>query len=396
MTDQLRVAFASNMPAAAVEVVSPDLEVVDRFMLIGGGSRTVAVSSEASFLRVHLPSGRIVTLQDPGNMNRELSLEKIILTDTSPGARRGPPDTTVHAPAPPASLTYIDTSEGPSPGELHRYQRARSTATPEASGAGKELPLGQHGTAALTSPGTQWEGHSASSSREAYWDLQFMPAPYQLRIDQPSGHVLEVKVPGNARRVWARADVLREQSTVCFSVRIQTSCEAADTIASYLQRGDLYSAEAMAEWFGEARDTIQDPYAAVVGAYLLLRLRRSSQMHDLARSLAEGFPALPDGCVVWAWQVMQQLSSNPAEFRSSLLKSMRRGLPVYTEGLRLLTDGLRLMGKDGAQAREWVEEETGVVMWDSPVTAWVHTTEKYSQAIDAPGVVYDIAFAARA
>ena len=42
MSGQLRVAFASDMPAATVEVVSPDMEVVDRFMLDGGRSRTQA------------------------------------------------------------------------------------------------------------------------------------------------------------------------------------------------------------------------------------------------------------------------------------------------------------------------------------------------------------------
>ena len=35
-----------------------------------GQSRTVEVPSEATFLRVHLPSGRTAILQDPGNLDR--------------------------------------------------------------------------------------------------------------------------------------------------------------------------------------------------------------------------------------------------------------------------------------------------------------------------------------
>ena len=211
--------------------------------------------------------------------------------------------------------------------------------------------------------------------------------------------MVEIRVPGNARRVWVRADVLNQQSTVSFSIRIQTSSDAADTIAGYLQRGDLYSAEAMVDWVEQAQDMmfakIEDPYAAAVGAYLLLKLRRFSQMHAWARNVADLFPFLPDGCVIWASQLMQQSQPDPVEIRKYLLEAVKRGLPVYSEGLRLLTDGLRLMGQDGAEAREKVKAAAGVVVWDSPVTASVRTTKNYLQNLDSPGIVYDVAFAAR-
>ena len=400
MTDQLHVAFASNMPAATVEVVSPDMEVVERFMLDGGRSRTVAVPSEASFLRVHLPSGQVVTLQDPGNLNRKVSMEDVLMGSSS-GTRGGLPGLAARVSVPSTSLADADLSDAPTPSELRRYHRARSTAASEVGGATGALVLGSHGNAQLTGQGGQVVlGHSASRGREAHWDLSASAQPYRLRIEEPSGRLLEVQVPGNARRVWARADFLREQSTVSFSIRIQTSSDAADTIAGYLQRGDLYSADAMAQWCDDAhdmlRDKIADPYAAVVGAYLLLRLRRFSQMQDWARNLANWFPLLPDGCVVWASQLMQQPSSDPSEIQNYLLESVKRGLPVYSEGLRLLTDGLRLMGADGIEAREKVRAAAGVVVWESPVTALVHTTNNYSRSLDFAGVVYDIAFAARA
>ncbi len=77
MSDRLTIRFASDMPAATVEVVSPDLQVVDRVMLNAGRSRDVDVPSEQSFLRVHLPSGQVVTLQDPGNLDRKISMAMI-------------------------------------------------------------------------------------------------------------------------------------------------------------------------------------------------------------------------------------------------------------------------------------------------------------------------------
>jgi len=402
MSGQLRVAFASDMPAATVEVVSPEMEVVQRFMLDAGRSRTVDVPSEASFLRVHLPSGQVVTLQDPGNLNREVSMEEI-LAGSSLRSRGGQQGAATRAPAPALSPDDTDPSDAPTPNELRRYHRVRSMAAPSSMGGGQVLPLAQFGTASLIGPGGGTiPGFSASRSREARWEVQGLPIhpPYQLRIEQPSGSVLVVRVPGNVRNVWARADVLRERSAVSYSVRIQTSSDNADAIAGYLHRGDLYSAEAMAEWCDEAIGMLQskmaDPYAAVVGAYLLLKLKRFSQMRDWVRNLAEWFPFLPDGCVVWASQLMQQPSSDPAEIRKYLLEAVKRGLPVYTEGLRLLTDGLRLMGEEGMAPREQVRAATGVVVWDSPVTGAVQTTNAYARHLDTPGVVYDIAFASRA
>lgn len=400
MTGQLRVAFAPDMPAAAVEVVSPDMEVVDRFMLDAGGSHTVDVPSEASFLRVHLPSGKIVTLQDPGNLNREVSMGEI-LAGGGTGSRSRLPSMTAQAKSP-AELAKVDPSEAPTYSELRRYHSVRSAAVPESVRPDTMLLLAQFGTAQLIGPdGAASAGYLASRNREAHWEVERQTRPYRLRLEQPSGSVLEVQVPGNARRVWARADMLRQQSTISFSIRIQTTSDAADTIAGYLQRGDLYSAEATAEWVDEAlgllQDRVEDPYAAAVGAYLLLRLRRFSQMRSWVRNLADWFPDLPDGCVLWASQLMQQPSSNPAEIQAYLLRAVQRGLPVYTEGLRLLTDGLRLISdKEGAEAREKVKAATGVVVWDSPVTAAVRTTSGYSRDRDLTDVVYDIAFAARA
>jgi hypothetical protein len=73
MSGALTIKFAPDMPAATVDVVSPDLEVVQRVMLTPGRSTSVEVPSEESFIRVHLPSGQVITLKDPGNLTRDCS-----------------------------------------------------------------------------------------------------------------------------------------------------------------------------------------------------------------------------------------------------------------------------------------------------------------------------------
>ena len=388
MSGALTIRFAPDMPAATVEVISPDLEVVQRVMLDPGRSTSVQVPSETSMLRVHLPSGQVVTLKDPGNLNRVVSLAMI--QGRSPGS------------LPPSEE---DLPEQSSVSEIRRYHRARgrtprlATLLPMAPPT-PLLQLRNYGSVELTGNAGTLPGVLASSGREAEWQVPHNPQqpPLALKILEQSGTRLDLRVPGDASRVWVRADALRDRSGVSFSVRIATLASTADTIAGYLQRGDLYSAEAMTQWIEEATgllfDKMEDPYAAAVGAYLLLRLKKFNQMRDWARNLAHRFGFLPDGCVIWAWQLIHQQPSNAAEIRNYLLMAVDRGLPLYTEGLRLLTDGLRLMGPDGQAARDAVIKSAGVVLWSSPLTA--------SLAAE-PGIVpptdpslHDIAFASEA
>jgi hypothetical protein len=384
MTGPLTIKFASDMPAATVEVVSPDLEVVQRVMLDPGRSTTVTVPSEASFLRVHLPSGQIATLKDPGNLTREVSLQTI--QRRSPGSQ------------PPLEEELPERS---SVSEIRRFHRGRSRkATLAMTPPTPVLPLRTYGRVELSGAGVPISGALASSGREAQWQLPHQPQqpPLALKILEQSGTRLELRVPGNASRIWARADALRDQSAVRFSVRIATIASSADTIASYLQRGDLYSAEAMAQWVGEAAgllfDKMEDPYAAAVGAYLLLRLKRFNEMHDWARNLASRFDFLPDACVIWAWQLVHQQPSNTDEIRKYFLMAVDRGLPVYSEGLRLLTDGLRLMGRDGQVPRDKVAQSAGVVLWSSPLTASLAAEPGMAPPTDPS--LHDIAFASEA
>ena len=162
---------------------------------------------------------------------------------------------------------------------------------------------------------------------------------------------------------------------------------------NYLQRGDLHAAEAMLEWADRAERMLaskrRDPYAATVGAYLLLQFRDFDRLHDWPRNLANWIDYLPDGCVIWATQLMHKSPDNKQEIREYLFKAVDRGLPVYTEGLRLLLDGLRALGPAGRDAFLEVTGKAGIVMWDAPLTTTVHATGDTSGATSS---LYDIAF----
>jgi hypothetical protein len=119
---------------------------------------------------------------------------------------------------------------------------------------------------------------------------------------------------------------------------------------------------------------MDDPFAAALGAYLLLRLRRFDLMRAWARNLANGWPTLADGSVIWAWQQIHQRGSEP-EIRDYLMRAANAGLPVFTEGLKLLNDGLRLLGSWGSEVQRKLNTAAGIVLWDSPFTASIRVAE---------------------
>lgn len=137
-------------------------------------------------------------------------------------------------------------------------------------------------------------------------------------------------------------------------------------------RGDYYAAETMADWADKAEGMLHqktiDPYAALVGAYLLLRLGRFDLMRIWSRNLADWFPFLPDGCVIWALQAVRERKDSK-EATKYLLEASKRGHPIFTEGLKLLSQGLRLIGEPGEKALADLSQKTGRVLWSSPFTA---------------------------
>ena len=90
-----------------------------------------------------------------------------------------------------------------------------------------------------------------------------------------------------------------------------------------------------------------DPCSAAIGAYYLLRLEKFDRLHDWAKNLANIIEWMPDGSIIWAWQLIKQgrlnKNVNIEEVRSRLLEACERGMPIYTEGFKLLWDGLRML-----------------------------------------------------
>ncbi len=147
----------------------------------------------------------------------------------------------------------------------------------------------------------------------------------------------------------------------------------AETLLHYLASGSLEAAQMVshevvvdAEQFEGfpadiaeqmLRDKRINPTGAAIGGYYLLRTGALLRLHDWPNNLANWVAWLPDGAVIHAWQLLRQsVETEQTRARERLLQACERGIPVYTEGVRLLIDGLELFA-DNARAQNRPDEE---------------------------------------
>lgn len=364
MSGIMKISFARGMPPAAVEVLSPDFQTVETLSLQAGEHREVPVPSEASFLRVHLPSGKIVTVQHPGNFDYHLDLAKLLGKEER-ALSAGPES---YEPKIPAAgeirkMAAGDYDEGIMPSIRWARFRVIDKGRGLQMGGNVEVEFGQTMEARLVAGGTRVTLRPAETladgTRAEKWTVGY------LRLFAPGG-TLRLQLPGSLRR--ARIEV----GEGVIRVSLATESELADSIGAYLLRGNYDAAKSMAQIVDGAYFALaakrQDPVAATVAAYLLLRLERFDLLHDWARNLANWFPQMSDGAIIWACQLLAQ-GKEWDEAAKYLRMAADRELPIYTEGLRLLVEASdRLEGPESLALRR-LTERAGQVNWNSPFTA---------------------------
>ena len=120
----------------------------------------------------------------------------------------------------------------------------------------------------------------------------------------------------------------------------------ADSTLRYYERGLLDQVRTTTSAISFERllqQKMADPIAAAVGAYMLLRLGELDRLHDWTRNLADWFPWLPDGLVLWGEH--QARLGRHAEALAAFLQLPDRGLPIFSDGLSYAVDRLRLYSR---------------------------------------------------
>lgn len=160
----------------------------------------------------------------------------------------------------------------------------------------------------------------------------------------------------------------------------------AEALLSLLSSGamkeanSLYNAQLAEELLYQKR---RDPAAAAIGGYFLLKIGELERLHDWAKNLANWFPWMPDGSVIYAWQLICQKNKTGdtiREIKERLLQALERGIPIYIEGLRLLQVGLQQLSYQQREDRSIsaaltkVEHYLRKVDWTQPNTTFINSS----------------------
>jgi hypothetical protein len=165
-----------------------------------------------------------------------------------------------------------------------------------------------------------------------------------------------------------------------WSVRTSVRDRFLGSVLSYLSSGDAASARELLQPARELLfDKMVNPMAAAGGGYILVDewVRGSSQLgsdtrwHSWIDNLSNWFPWLPDGAILQGWLALRRRDQPPdlGKARVALLEAERRGIPIYTAGVRRLSDGLMLLAGE-AQRKGAPDPEVDEAMARVRRLAW--------------------------
>lgn len=183
-------------------------------------------------------------------------------------------------------------------------------------------------------------------------DQPILVTPYwlQTRGSKAPSRFTALPVPsmpvrGMQLRVLVVRDDNEEPDFDPISVLANSGNPRAEALLGYLATGAFEAAHRVSEdVLSQAESMLKskrdDPASAAIGGYYILRAGRLERLHDWSRNMDRWFPLLADGAVIHAWHLMGQPRPDLALARERLLEAEQRGLPQFTQGLRLLFDGL--------------------------------------------------------
>jgi hypothetical protein len=128
------------------------------------------------------------------------------------------------------------------------------------------------------------------------------------------------------------------------ALTVRPSHPTADALVGFGQQSMIAEAARVASGeAAQAEDLLlrkrEDPVAAAVGGYVLLRLGDLARLHNWTKNLAEWFPSLPDGAVIRGEHLLR-MHQHVAGLEM-LLALEDRGLPLFTDGLTIAIRRLR-------------------------------------------------------
>lgn len=152
--------------------------------------------------------------------------------------------------------------------------------------------------------------------------------------------------PNNRIKILIRAQVSSQPLRYPIEVVVSTENWKMETVLQVIKKGALKLAEDFLEQQSAEhllREKYVDATAAAIGAYYLYLTGTYKKNVEWFKNLANDFPYLPDGPVIYASQLINKENPSKASInlcRQYFLLAVERGLPVYTIGFKMLREGL--------------------------------------------------------
>jgi hypothetical protein len=163
------------------------------------------------------------------------------------------------------------------------------------------------------------------------------------------------------------------------TVKVRSPNPQVNALVGYLARGDYDASRRASNPLVEnVRKLLQgetDPMAAVVVGYFLLRAGDPAQLGPWTETLAENYGWLPDGAVIRAWHLWRSSTPDLNQVAEWLTTAAERGVPAFTQGLRLLHDGLRLlMQEESLSQNDQIRNAFNKISHSAQTADWRHVT----------------------
>lgn len=227
---------------------------------------------------------------------------------------------------------------------------AADTVAPATDRWHVRLVSGVSGAPAPGAPEPRLGEPSPSGAVEVVFTTPPAPAALFAQIARAGTVPLNVAIPvapGGECRLAVRAggggriEAVADPSPVSATAR---------SVGLYLAAGHLREAAGLASAAEQLlAGKVADPIGATMGGYALLRLGRLGQLHDWPANLAAWFQWLPDGAIVAG--ELAALRGDPASAREHFGEAVRRGVPLFTDGLSLVARRAAEGLVDGPDAR---------------------------------------------
>jgi hypothetical protein len=215
--------------------------------------------------------------------------------------------------------------------------------------------------------------------RIVYYRVQ-SPGLTVVQLLEAGAPALNMVVPPDARLAVSRRPASEERTSGLFKVEAFTKNSTANLLLRYSRQGAYQRAGIAAQSERVLSEKIEDPVAAAIGAYSLLRIGDLERLHDWTANLYQWFPWLPDGAALRG-EHLARLGLH-AQALNALADLPARGLPVVADGLVYAVERLniysrlkpeRAEGLDVALAEtivEKLERFAGYVHRQRPLTSF--------------------------